>query len=131
LNDVIAILNKIQLKGQLDDALRRVEVEGGNLLQVASLLDRRRKELYAFRKATFESYVEQHPPPPDYDAAVTQSETATGKVTMPEPQHCEDGDQSILNQPSVSTSPSPLPSGSGPQDSTVQWGKRESSGVVS
>ena len=52
-----------------DAARNRTEHAGSELLVASKDLEARRQELYAFRRATFESYVAQNPPPPNYDVA--------------------------------------------------------------
>jgi len=65
------VLYNQRLKGERDNARRRVDAIGAQLVQASKNLDRCRRELYDFRKATFESYVAQNPPPPSYDIVTT------------------------------------------------------------
>jgi hypothetical protein len=59
-----------QVTRERDAARNRTELVGSEVLVVARDLEARRQELDAFRRATFESYVAQHPPPPKYDVAL-------------------------------------------------------------
>jgi hypothetical protein len=60
-----------RLKAERDNARRRVDAAGAELVQISATLDRCRRELHEFRRATFESYVAQNPPPPSYDVVTT------------------------------------------------------------
>jgi hypothetical protein len=87
-----------QLRAERDTARRRVEAVGSHLNRSADVLDNCRRELDAFRRATFESFAAQHPPPPSYDAV-----TANAAASPPPP------------PPAISPAPSfPAPSGRPP-----------------
>jgi hypothetical protein len=75
-----------RLRQERDAAGSRANQVGQSLNAAGDKLDRCRKELYNFRRATFESYAAQNPPPPDY-AVVTSEQTAApkGAVSMPAP----------------------------------------------
>ena len=60
-----------QLKVERESARRRQDVAGTQVIQLSKVLNSRRKELDDFRRATFESYAAQHPPPPSYDAVTS------------------------------------------------------------
>jgi len=60
-----------RLKAERDNARRRVDAAGAELVQISATLDRCRRELHEFRRATFERYVAQNPPPPRYDVVTT------------------------------------------------------------
>ena len=60
------------MKAERDAARRRAESIGSQLNQSANKLDHCRLELANFRRATFESYAAQHPPPPSYDVVATE-----------------------------------------------------------
>ena len=62
-------LPSCQLNDEKDAAVSRTELAGSELMVAAKDLDAGRQELDALRRATFESYVAQHPPPPTYDIA--------------------------------------------------------------
>jgi len=70
------VLYNQRLKAERDSARRRVDAVGAQLVQASRNLDRCRRELYDFRKATFESYVAQNPPPPSYDVVTTDMKPA-------------------------------------------------------
>ena len=57
-----------QLKVERESARQRQDVAGTQVNQLLKVFNCRRKELDDFRRATFESYAAQHPPPPSYDA---------------------------------------------------------------
>ncbi|PPQ95779.1 hypothetical protein CVT26_015919 [Gymnopilus dilepis] len=65
------LLANQRLKAERDAAQRRADAAGAQLVRAAEILERRRKELFDFRRATFESYAAQNPPPPSYDIIVT------------------------------------------------------------
>ncbi|PPR05094.1 hypothetical protein CVT24_010081 [Panaeolus cyanescens] len=71
------------LKAERDDARRRVDSIGSQVLQVGKALDSRRKELHQFRRATFESFVAQNPPPPSYETAMTPTTTSNPPFVEP------------------------------------------------
>ena len=65
-----------QLTAEKDAAVSRTELAGSELMVAAKDLDAGRQELDAFRRATFESYVAQHPPPPNYEVATNPIPTS-------------------------------------------------------
>ena len=56
---------------------------GAQVIQLSKVLNSRRKELDDFRRATFESYAAQHPPPPSYDAIAIPTPPPTSPPTSP------------------------------------------------
>ncbi|KAF8900432.1 hypothetical protein CPB84DRAFT_1815383 [Gymnopilus junonius] len=75
------LLANQRLRVERDAAKTRADAAGAQLLRAAKVLDSRRKELFDFRRATFESFAAQNPPPPSYD--VVASPTA---ANFPVPQ---------------------------------------------
>jgi len=87
------VLGNQRLKAERDSARRRVDAAGAQLVKVSGTLDRCRRELHEFRRATFESYVAQNPPPPSYDVvttdmkpvATTSNITNNSRLSSPSP----------------------------------------------
>jgi len=71
-----------QLTVERDMALNRTEFAGSEVLVTAEDLGNRRQELDDFRRTTFESYVAQHPPPPNYDVAVLPAPTVNNPLPV-------------------------------------------------
>jgi hypothetical protein len=132
----------IQIKIEREAARRRQDAAGAKVIQAAKVLVDRRRELDDFRRATFESYAAQHPPPPSYDVVTSPASLPSGP-SFPTPQvgpshEPMDVDKSL---PSLTQSPElqpflPLgmPEPSIPQPSIPQpkilpseWGSSESS----
>jgi hypothetical protein len=67
--------------------MRRTDAVGAVLMAAANDLEAHRRELHAFRKVTFESYVAQNPPPPNYALAREPiSAPSTSAPAFPVPQ---------------------------------------------
>ncbi|KAF8816955.1 hypothetical protein BYT27DRAFT_7229196 [Phlegmacium glaucopus] len=75
------VLSNQRLKAERDAARRRVDAAGAQLVQASRALDRCRRELHEFRKATFESYLAQNPPPPSYDVVTTDVQPVPSDTT--------------------------------------------------
>ncbi|KAF9054108.1 hypothetical protein BJ165DRAFT_684302 [Panaeolus papilionaceus] len=117
------LLANQRLKAERDDARRRVDSIGSQVLQVSKVLDSRRKELHQFRRATFESFVAQNPPPPSYDTVMTP--TTTSNPPLPEPQPVRT--QSPVNIPAYTSGAADdhsTPMEGVQSHHTPQWGSR-------
>jgi len=68
-------------------ARRRQDAAGAKVIQAAKVLVNRRRELVNFRRATFESYAAEHPPPPSYDVVTGPASTppASAPPSFPTP----------------------------------------------
>ncbi|KAF8154213.1 hypothetical protein B0H34DRAFT_81316 [Crassisporium funariophilum] len=117
-----------RLKVERDSARRRVDVAGGQLIQVSNTLDQRRRELNDFRRATFESYAASNPPPPDYDV-ITSSTVPTGPPAFPVPSASAGPSSPVDGAPPMIASPQPTPESSSatmpPNPQPVMWGNSE------
>jgi len=112
------LLSNQRLRAERDAARRRVDVAGADLIQASKTLDHCRQELYDFRKATFESYVAQNPPPPSYDFVTTPVEPAAPSDNM---------NKSPLSSPSPPPDPfasDSSSSSSAPVSQVPMWGTR-------
>ncbi|KAH9477103.1 hypothetical protein JR316_0011019 [Psilocybe cubensis] len=96
------LLANQRLKIEVDAARRRADAAGARLMRVAETLDARRRELDSFRRATFESYAAQNPPPPSYDVVTNNPST----LRFPEPGH---HDGATLSHAPVTSDPPPFP----------------------
>ncbi|KJA24967.1 hypothetical protein HYPSUDRAFT_65266 [Hypholoma sublateritium FD-334 SS-4] len=117
-----------RLKAERDAARRRAESIGSQLNYSANKLDHCRQELANFRRATFESYAAQNPPPPSYDivasepraplvppspAPLAMSPPPPFPVTKTDPTTTGNAICSLGSAPSTSLAPGP-----------VGWGNR-------
>ncbi|KIM41869.1 hypothetical protein M413DRAFT_27430 [Hebeloma cylindrosporum] len=126
-----------RLKVERESARRRQEAAGARVIQLAKILNDRRRELDDFRRATFESYAAEHPPPPSYDAITSPVPTASSPP-FPEPDIGPSHDDSArvdkpLPPPPLAQSPQlqpfvpmgiPSPSGAHLGVRPADWGSR-------
>ncbi|CAA7262011.1 unnamed protein product [Cyclocybe aegerita] len=99
-----------RLREEREAARRRADAVGYEVSEAARLLDTRRKELDHFRRATFESFVAQNPPPPDYDNIVAkpsnQPSGAPPAFPVPNVAPSAEGDAEMSTVP-LTASPQP------------------------
>lgn len=101
----------MQLGSERDAAIKRTNAAGAVLLDAAKKLEAQRGKLYAFRKETFENYVAQNPPPPNYDLASKPVSTPTAIApAFPEPEihKGEESASTKLDGDNMHTTGSPL-----------------------
>ncbi|PPQ80355.1 hypothetical protein CVT25_003638 [Psilocybe cyanescens] len=124
------LLANQRLKIEVDAARRRADAAGARLLRAAETLDARRRELDNFRRATFESYAAQNPPPPSYDVVAN-------RPSFPEPAHHDNPTPSHAPMtsdpppfPTANHEPAPIRSSSPtemnrmPEARPAEWGSR-------
>ncbi|KAF5329452.1 hypothetical protein D9619_009108 [Psilocybe cf. subviscida] len=110
-----------RLRQERDAAGSRANQAGQILNAAGDKLDRCRRELYNFRRATFESYAAQNPPPPDYDV-VTSERNAAPKAGVSMPVPSAPVANPDIGESNTSHNHEPMPGPSGP--SPLNWGSR-------
>ena len=89
----------LQVKAERDNALGRLNAAGAELLTASRNLEAQRRELDAFRRATFASYVAQHPPPPNYDSVITSRAVASPAPELQAPTSATVKEDTIISTP--------------------------------
>ncbi|KAF4611627.1 hypothetical protein D9613_003902 [Agrocybe pediades] len=90
-----------RVRAEVEAARRRADAAGEQLVRIGRTLDSKRQELDNFRRATFESYAAQNPPPPSYDVV-----TGPGAApTFPQPNI---GQPPQEPRPEIVSSPQPM-----------------------
>ncbi len=99
-----------------DNALGRVNAAGAELITASKNLEAQRREQDAFRRATFASYVAQHPPPPNYNS-VTTSRVVDGPGSEPKAPASATANEDVISipEPAQILAISPQPNSSGDQ----------------
>ncbi|KAF8970669.1 hypothetical protein BDZ97DRAFT_1790404 [Flammula alnicola] len=122
------LLANQRLKGERDAARRRADAAGSQLMRAAETLDNCRSELANFRRATFESYAAQNPPPPSYDIVTSPSTSPTLASVVPTPTGpaFPTPDFSASHAMEVDTSSTPLSKSPGPEPFSPIGGHRMS-----